>query len=155
MVMIEKASISHLKQILDVINKSNKEAYKKIIPKEHFKDPVLSLDRLLEDFDKMDFYVYLYGGKVVGVAALHVLEEDVGRIRWVYVLPEFQRRGIGTALVTYVENQAEKLGLKKLWLLVVGKAYWATNFYEKLGYRITKRIERPWGYDLIMEKRIG
>ncbi|HDN73646.1 MAG TPA: N-acetyltransferase, partial [Archaeoglobus sp.] len=33
-----------------------------------------------------------------------VLDKDTGRIRWVYVLPEFQRKGIGTALVTYVEH---------------------------------------------------
>ena len=69
-------------------------------------------------------------------------------------MPEFQRKGIGTALVTYVEHEAERLGLKKLWLITAEKPYWAINFYNKLGYRQTARIERPWVNDLIMEKDI-
>jgi len=152
--MIEKASEEHAEKILYVINESNRKAYKDIIPEEHFKEPVLSIEELLQDFSKMDFYIYRHEGKIVGVAALHVLNKDTGRIRWVYVLPEFQRKGIGTALVTYVEHEAERLGLKKLWLLTAEKAYWAITFYRKLGYRQSGRIERPWGHDVIMEKKI-
>ena len=154
MEMIERASEEHAKKILYVINESNRKAYKDIIPEEHFREPVLSIEELLQDFSRMSFYVYRHEGEIVGVAALHVLDEDTGRIRWVYVLPEFQRKGIGTALVTYVEHEAQKLGLKKLWLMTAEKAYWAINFYNKLGYRQKRRIERPWGNDLIMEKKI-
>ena len=154
MEMIERASEEHAKKILYVINESNRKAYRDIIPEEHFREPVLSIEELLQDFSRMSFYVYRHEGEIVGVAALDVLDKDTGRIRWVYVLPEFQRKGIGTALVTYVEHEAERFGLKKLWLITAEKAYWAINFYNKLGYRQTARIERPWGNDLIMEKKI-
>jgi len=45
--MIEKACPDDAEEILLVINTSNQEAYKNIIPQEHFREPVLSLKKLL------------------------------------------------------------------------------------------------------------
>ncbi|KPV62422.1 MAG: acetyltransferase [Candidatus Bathyarchaeota archaeon BA1] len=148
--MIEEASLDD--DILHVINISNREAYREIIPKEHFTEPVLSLEELLRDFERMTFYVYRFESRIVGVSALHVQSENTGRIRWVYILPEYQRKRIGTALVTYIEFKAREIGLKRLWLLTSEKACWAVNFYKKLGYKLTEKIEKPWGYDVVMEK---
>ncbi|MEW6232322.1 MAG: GNAT family N-acetyltransferase [Chloroflexota bacterium] len=153
--MIEKACFDDAAEILLVINTSNREAYKNIIPQEHFKEPVLSLDKLLEDFERMTFYIYKSEGKIVGVAALQIESEETGRIRWVYILPEHQRKGIGTALITHLERKARKIGLRRLRLLTVGKANWAVNFYKKLGYNLADKIERPWGFDVFMEKDLA
>jgi len=102
----------------------------------------------------MSFYVYKSGGRIVGVAALEVKGKGRGRIHWVYILPEYQRRGIGTALVRYVEQKAKEIGLKRLRLLTVGQAEWAVSFYERLGYVLADKVERPWGFDLFLEKEI-
>jgi len=150
--LIAKASPDSTKEILSVINTSNREAYKDIIPEEHFREPVLSPEQLSDDFEWMTFYVYKREGKIVGVVALQVESEETGRLRWVYVLPGHQRTGIGTALVTYVEQRARKMGLKRLRLLTIGKAKWAVDFYRKLGYHLADKIERPWGCDVFMEK---
>jgi N-acetylglutamate synthase-like GNAT family acetyltransferase len=152
--MIERANVNQAEEILYVINESNREAFKKIIPKEHFREPVLSLEELLRDFQKMEFYVYKIGHKIVGVAALHIETKLTGRIRWVYILPEHQRKGIGTALISFLETKARNIGLKRLWLLTAEKAHWATSFYRKLGYEPCGKIERPWGHDVIMEKEL-
>jgi len=152
--VIEKASLDDIEEILFVINTSNREAYRDIIPREHFKEPVVSAEELLQDFGRMRFYVYRVEGRIVGVAALQVEKGKLGRLRWVYVLPEYQRRGIGTSLVRHLEREARKLGLEKLWLTVVGGARWAVNFYRKLGYEPTGRTERHWSFDLIMEKKL-
>ncbi|MCD6290577.1 MAG: GNAT family N-acetyltransferase [Anaerolineae bacterium] len=152
--MIEKAYLSDAQEILLVINISNREAYKKVIPKEYFREPVLSLTELLRDFERMSFYVYKSEGRSVGVAALEVEGEERGRIHWVYILPEYQRRGIGTALVRYVEQKAKEIGLKRLRLLTVGQADWAVSFYKKLGYALADEVERPWGFDVFMEKEL-
>ena len=152
--MIEKASPSDAEEILLVINISNREAYKKAIPKECFREPVLSLTELLRDFERMSFYVYKSEGRIVGVAALEVEGKERGRIHWVYILPEYQRRGIGTALVRYVEQKAKEIGLKRLRLLTVGQADWAVSFYKKLGYVLADKVERPWGYDVFLEKEL-
>jgi N-acetylglutamate synthase-like GNAT family acetyltransferase len=152
--MIEKACPDNAKEILLVINTSNREAYKNIIPKEYFREPVLSLEKLLEDFERMTFYIYESEGRIVGVAALQIESDEVGRIHWVYILPEHQRRGIGTALVVHLEQKAREIGLRRLRLLTVGKANWAVNFYKKLGYNLADKIERPWGFDVFMEKEL-
>ncbi len=152
--MIEGASPSQVHEILSVINISNREAYRDIIPREHFREPVVSLGKLLEDFERMSFYVCRSEGRVVGVAALDVENEEMGRIRWVYVLPEHQRKGIGTALVTYLERKAREMGLKKMRLHTVGGAEWAVSFYRKLGYEPADRLEQPWGFDVFMEKAL-
>ena len=152
--MIEKACSDDVEEILSVINTGNREAYRSIIPKEHFREPVLSLEKLLEDFERMTFYVYRSEGGIFGVAALQIESEETGRIHWVYILPEYQRRGIGTALVTHLERKGREIGLRKLRLTTVEKARWAVNFYEKLGYDLADKIERPWGFDVFMEKEL-
>ena len=114
----------------------------------------MSLERLLEDFERKTFYVYKSGGRVVGVAALQIESEETGKIHWVYVLPEHQRRGIGTALVTHLEREGREIGLRKLRLTTVEKARWAVSFYKKLGYDLAGKTERPWGFDVFMEKEL-
>jgi N-acetylglutamate synthase-like GNAT family acetyltransferase len=111
---IHRADIKDLEAILFVINKSNSEAYRKIIPPEYFKEPVLSIAELIEDFRKMTFYAYKVEENTVGVAALKVVDDDVGQIRWVYILPERQRKGVGTSIMKHIENEAKKMRLKKL-----------------------------------------
>lgn len=152
--MIEEASPGDAGEVLSVINTSNREAYKSVIPQEYFREPVLLLEELLHDWERMTFYVYRSEGRVVGVAALQVESEETGRVRWVYILPEFQRRGIGTALVRRVEAEARALGLYTLRVLTFGKAHWAVRFYERLGYVVNVRIEGSWGFDLVLEKSL-
>lgn len=149
-----KADVGELEAILYVINESNRRAYRGIIPPEYFRDPVLTLEELKREFEKMTFYVYKKNHKVVGVAALQVEKSKVGRVRWVYVLPEFQRKGIGTSLIRRVEEEAKRIELKRLWLLVADGAHWALNFYRKLGYHVVDRVRTSRGFDLILEKRL-
>jgi hypothetical protein len=56
--------------------------------------------------------------------------------------------------MTHLERKAKEMGLTKLRVRTVGKAGWAVNFYKKLGYGLTDRIERPWGLDVILEKEL-
>jgi N-acetylglutamate synthase-like GNAT family acetyltransferase len=152
--MIEQAHPDDVPVILAVINASNRAAFRNIIPQPHFREPILSPEELLDDFQGMTFYVCRSKGSIVGVAALHVESLDAGKIRWVYVLPAHQRQGVGTALVTHVERQAKELGLSRLWLVTAEKATWAISLYQKLGYALRERIERPWGFNVAMEKEL-
>ena len=150
--MIEKASLVDAEEILSLINTTNREAYKDIIPKEHLKAPILTLEELLKILDRMAFYVYKIEGKIVGVAALQVESEETGKLNWIYVLPEHQRKRIGTALITHLEKKAREKGLKKMRLRTIEKADQAVNFYKKLGYSLADKIEVAWGFDVFMEK---
>ena len=154
--MIEEASYGKIKEILFVINTSNREAYKNIIPVECFKGPFMTLEDILEEFSKMTFYTCKIENKIVGVAALQIESREIGWVWHVYVLPRSQRKGIGTGLMEYTEERAKERGIKRLRLRAGagGKAFWAINFYTKLGYTPIDKIETPWGFDLVMGKEL-
>jgi GNAT superfamily N-acetyltransferase len=152
--MVREVREDRAEEILAVINISNFEAYKDLIPKAYFKEPVLTREELLGDFERMIFYGWDIEGKIVGVAALDNLGEQIGRVRYVYVLPGYQRHGIGSALVQRVERLAKERGLKILKVLTVENASWAFSFYVKLGYKLAEKIERPWGFDIFLTKEI-
>ncbi len=152
--MIRPASQGDADAILHVINRSNAESYRGIIPAEYFKEPVLSRAELLEHLAGMEFYVYLEDDAVVGVSALTRWDDATGELRWVYVLPEHQRRGVGTALLDYLERKAREKGLSEMVLFTDENASWAISFYEKLGYRRTGKRKVPWGFDVMMRKQI-
>lgn len=152
--MIEKARSEDTNAIVRVINEANREAFGRIIPKEHFREPIITREEFDEQSERMAFYVNRQNEKVVAVAALGTEEQECGRIRWVYVLPKYQKQGVGTALIAYIERLARETGLKKIRLVTDNGAEWAIRFYTKLGYRLVRRVPNPWGFDVWMEKQI-
>jgi|SRR3989338_9620018 len=72
-------------------------------------------------------------GQIVGA----VLGTYNGQRAWVYhlaVMPEYQRLGIGKALIAKLEQWCQKVGAKKIKLAVLKANNQALGFYEKLGY---------------------
>jgi N-acetylglutamate synthase-like GNAT family acetyltransferase len=153
-VMIRPASQGDVEAILHVINISNAESYREIIPAEYFKEPVLSRTELIEHLTRMEFYVYQEDDMVVGVSALSRRDEATGELRWVYVLPGHQRKGVGTALIESLEKKAREKGLCEMMLFTDENAVWAIKFYEKLGYRREGKRKLPWGFDVMMKKQM-
>ena len=150
---VRKSDVKDAREVLYVINRSNAEAFEKIIPPEYFKEPVFTFGELLKKFRDMIFYVCELEGEIIGVAALQIESGSLGNVRFVYVLPEHQRKGVGTSLVTYIEAEARKLKLETLRVFYVDiNAYWAINFYTKLGYTVVDKRKKRWGYDLFFEK---
>jgi ribosomal protein S18 acetylase RimI-like enzyme len=101
----------------------------------------------------MTFYVYEKKRCIIGTSALRI-ENDVAEIHWIYVLPEYQRKGIGSALTRYLEDVASRIGIKQLRLVTFEKAFWAVKFYEKHGYVQIGKIERRWGHEVMMIKEL-
>lgn len=127
---VYRASIEDVQAILSLINNSNSEAFRRIIPSEFFKQPILTSEELLREMDQMTFYFCKVEECIVGVAALRVESDEAGQISWVYVLPSYQGKGVGTALMRHIEDEAGRIKLKKLRLFANEKAYWARNFYK-------------------------
>jgi GNAT superfamily N-acetyltransferase len=135
---IRRLEVRDVMEALYVINKSNAEAYRKIIPPEYFKEPVFTYEEFLKKFNEMVFYGYELEGKIVGVAALQLLNEYSGNTRFVYVLPEHQRKGIGTSLATYIEAEARRFGLKYLTVPYVDKKLFDLEVASKRVLRLTR-----------------
>jgi N-acetylglutamate synthase-like GNAT family acetyltransferase len=143
---IRRSEAKDFVTILSLINTSVRDAYRSIIPPERFKDPVLKSEELAKEFEITTFYTYKLEDKLLGVAALRIVDRETGVVRWVHVLPEHRRKRVGTSLMKHIESEAKNAGLKRLEVVYVWeKAYWANEFYAKLGYTKAKTTTLPWG----------
>ena len=112
---------------------------------EYYADKGLLLPRSLNDlYDNLrDFIVLQEEDEILGVGSLHVCWEDLGEIRSLAVLPAHTRQGIGCRLVEVCENEARKLGLKRVFTLT-----YQEKFFAGLGYQTIDKSELPhkvWG----------
>jgi len=129
--MIRPATVNDIKTIQETL--------------EYYADKGLLLPRSLNDlYDNLrDFIVLEEEDVISGVGSLHVCWEDLGEIRSLAVLPAHTRQGIGCRLVEVCENEARKLGLKRVFTLT-----YQEEFFTGLGYRTIDKGELPhkvWG----------
>ncbi len=84
-------------------------------------------------FISQDFYVIQASGIDVGILAM-VREPDCVKLNQLFILPEYQSRGIGAACMMRVIEDAEalKLPVRLRVLKVNGRAI---VFYERLGFK--------------------
>jgi len=99
--------------------------------------------------------VYVKNGPPVGFAMLYVVS---GEILAIAVLPEYQRSGIGSALLNHIECIAGQLGLSRLSLHTAKENNLAHLFFQKAGFKVigTQEDYYPEGQPaLIISKGIG
>lgn len=112
---------------------------------EYYANRGLLLPRSLNDlYDNLrDFIIFQKEEKILGVSALHVCWEDLGEIRSLAVLPPHTKQGIGRQLVNDCEEEALKLGLKRVFTLT-----YQESFFAGLGYQTIDKNQLPhkiWG----------
>lgn len=92
----------------------------------------------LEEHD--DSYLLLSGTRrgIVGVSALHVCWENLAEIRSLAVADKFQGQGIGSKLVRACLDEAEILGIRKVFSLT-----YQPDFFRKLGFKLVDKAELP------------
>ncbi|MEL7561799.1 GNAT family N-acetyltransferase [Dehalogenimonas sp. 4OHTPN] len=117
--------------ILDIINAAAKR-YEGIVPRDCYHEPYMSGDELVREMASMIFYGFVENREIVGVAGFQPVA-DVTLIRHAYVLPGYQRKGIGSRFMEHLK------ALTKTRSLLVGTwaaAYWAVDFYRKYGFNL-------------------
>jgi len=62
------------------------------------------------------------------------------------VRPEVRNRGLGTAIMRHVEQDLRRRGYRELTLNVAEENQGAIRLYQRLGYKIVKRIPGEWAY---------
>lgn len=116
-------------EVYPVVDNGSKR-YKGIIPEDRYHDPYMPMDELLAEMKRMRFFGFRKDLKLLGVMAKERIK-DVTLIRHAYVLMEHQNRGIGSKLLTFIEE-----GVDTEWLLIGTwkAATWAIDFYKRHGY---------------------
>jgi len=129
--MIRECQPSEVKKIYFIINEAAK-AYEGIIPADCYHQPYMTRDELEREIKQMTFFGWEIQGELVGVMGFEPVK-DVTLIRHAYVLPQWQRRGIGSKLLNSLK------GLAATSRLLVGTwvdAHWAIAFYKKHGFSL-------------------
>jgi putative acetyltransferase len=74
-------------------------------------------------------------GEVLGMVALKPSEPGLIELKKLYLLPPARGRGLGRALVEHVEQEARRLGARRVHLWSDTRFSTAHRVYERLGYR--------------------
>ena len=78
------------------------------------------------------------GGRVAGTAALQVAWESLGEVRSLAVYEDFGGQGLGRALTRAVEEEAEALGVGRLFVLT-----YVPDFFAGLCFSVIPLAELP------------
>jgi len=136
--MICKLLSSDFDSILRVVNEAA-QAFKGIIPDDRWKEPYMSAEELKKEIEAgVRFYGWVKNNTLIGVMGVQSVK-DTTLIRHSYVLPKYQRRGIGGKLLEHLKN------LVKTPEILVGTweaATWAIRFYEKHGFKLISLKEK-------------
>ena len=88
---------------------------------------------VLADEDQAIHAIAVENGEVQGVARMHESSPSQGQVRCVAIATAAQGKGIGKAIMAYLEDQAKTKG----WTEIVLEAREnAVPFYERIGYTI-------------------
>ncbi|MFC2039221.1 GNAT family N-acetyltransferase [Chloroflexota bacterium] len=135
--MIRELSPKDASAIHEIINAAAC-AYKGIIPGDRYHEPYMPKEELKEELDGMSFFGWEEEGRLVGVMGFQPVK-DVTLIRHAYVLPNYQRKGIGTILLDHLKLMAQT---KELLVGTWADAVWAIDFYQKHGFSIMPNKDR-------------
>jgi GNAT superfamily N-acetyltransferase len=141
--MFMKLSVKDACAIYEVINKAARD-YRGVIPDDCYREPYMPEQELYREMASMTFFGWHEGGKVVGVIGLQYVR-DVTLVRHTYVLPEYQRKGIGTKLLDHVKQMTKT---KHLLVGTWADNVWAIQFYQKHGFNLMpekdKLLKKYW-----------
>lgn len=124
-------------KIFRVINEAAR-AYEGVIPEDCYRRPYMPMEELRGEMSSATFYGYWKDDELVGVMGIQPFS-DVTLIRHSYVLPEHQREGIGSALLSHL------LCIAPTTRVLVGTwrdAGWAIRFYRKHGFELLSDKDR-------------
>lgn len=103
-----------------------------------------NLEEIIDSLIKLQhFYVAeeTTSEKVLGFVAYSTTTSTVGHILTLAVHPNYQRKGIGSALIEHVLTTLESTPVRKVRLEVRETNQAAIEFYQELGFIIAGKIE--------------
>ncbi len=129
--MIRQCSQNDIDSIYSIINQAA-EAYQGVIPTDCYQHPYMSREELEKEMKRITFFGWEENGELAGVMGIEPIK-DVTLIRHAYVQPQWQQRGIGSELVSYLQTLATT---PRLLVGTWAAACWAIAFYHKHGFRL-------------------
>ncbi len=126
-VNVRKARISDVRKILGLIN--GFAASNLMLPRgpqyvyENIRDFVVAVSPEAGD-DRTE-------ERIVACGSLHVLWEDMAEIRSMAIQPQFQNHGLGREIVAFMREEAQQLGVKRLFTFTLTEAFFTALGFER------------------------
>lgn len=93
------------------------------------------------------FFIAYAGGKPVACGAVRRIDADTAEIKRMYVEPHVRGQGIGRRVLTVLETEARRLGVRRLVLETGERQHEAVALYERAGFvrvpRFGEYIDSP------------
>lgn len=80
-------------------------------------------------------------GEVAGALGLQTAWLRGPYIRFLAILPAYQGRGLGTAILTWIEDEARKAEQRNVWVIASQINTGAIRFYERHGFTQTAQLD--------------
>jgi GNAT superfamily N-acetyltransferase len=135
--MIRLCQEKDIREMCDIINEAAK-AYDGVIADDCYHEPYMSEEELRREMKRVMFYGWEDDGSLVGVMGIEPVK-DVTLIRHSYVLPEYQGRGIGKALLKHLIKMTRT---RRLLVGTWADASWAISFYRMQGFNLMPDKDR-------------
>ncbi|WP_059173090.1 GNAT family N-acetyltransferase [Bacillus sp. FJAT-27445] len=141
--VIRKTNAEDTKQVQHVAKTSWNATYEGIIPhevQEHFLNSAYNDDMMKQRMERSLMLVAEEDGRVSGFANFSPVR-DGGKVELyaIYLLPEDQGKGIGTALLN--EGIAKSNGVKEIYINVERDNAIGRAFYEAKGFKVVQELE--------------
>jgi GNAT superfamily N-acetyltransferase len=135
--MIRQCRVNDITKMGIIINEAAK-AYAGVIPSDCYHQPYMPKEELEKEMKRVTFYGWEANEELVGVMGIEPIK-GVSLIRHAYVLPQWQKQGIGNKLLSHLKT------LTTTPRLLVGTwadAHWAIAFYQKHGFRLLPHSDK-------------
>ena len=129
--MIRKCQANDAMRIYFIINEAAK-AYDGVIPADCYHQPYMPKKELVKEMRRVSFYGWEVNGELVGIIGMEPIK-GVTLIRHAYVLPQWQKQGIGNKLLSHAKKLATT---PRLLVGTWAAAQWAIAFYRKHGFEL-------------------
>ncbi|MBI4611027.1 MAG: GNAT family N-acetyltransferase [Candidatus Rokubacteria bacterium] len=112
--------------------------YREFLPAGEYHDPEMTPGQWEGEARRMTWYGAFAEGALVGVMGLEYVR-DTALLRHAYVLPDHQRRGVGSRLRDHLEGEVR--GVRRIIVGTYAGNYKARAALEKAGYRLSSDSE--------------
>jgi len=156
-IIIRKARLSDAHDVWQINRDNWKYTFRNVYSKKRIeeklarKPPEKDVEKMKEGVKKgYKYYVAISNGKVVGML-IYTTKKNVIDISCLYIDIKHHRLGIGSKLLTHVENKTKA----KTFTVTSASRKETIDFYKKMGYRKlrTKKYKDTGDIDIVMMKR--
>jgi diamine N-acetyltransferase len=141
---VRRWTLDDLSLIQDVLWKTWLDSYSPFIPEEDLRAYFAEhydLDSLRTLFHNpmADGFVAEEDGKVVGfMRTARDPEENRYYVSSLYVLPQYQTKGLGKSLMKRAAQEAKAFHLDRLWIGVMVQNHHTVDWYKSMGYQVVR-----------------